>query len=116
MKSFKLFYAFIFLLAIIFLFGCKGDYKLPYPQEGGTVLGKEICQHNSSTDFWLINFDKNYGDTLTYKGVLYNHVVKTNQLDPLLRRTGMRGHWGLIFYPIRLSHPDVQSYLQKHIF
>ncbi len=60
------------------------------PEVAGTVLGKERCQSNSTNDYWLISFDEKYGDTLTYKGVLYEHVVKTNQLDNLLKKVGMR--------------------------
>ncbi len=89
MKPFKFFYPYILLLVIVILYSCRDDI-LPYPLEKGTILGKEICQQDVLQDYWLINLDKSYGDTLTYKGILYNHVVKTKQLDPLLKKNGMR--------------------------
>ncbi len=99
MRSYNFFYSFIFLLIIIFLSNCKGDFKVPYPEEKGIVLGKEICQQDVTKDYWLINFEKGYGDTLTYNGVLYNNVVKTNQLDPLLKKKGIRVFLGFTISP-----------------
>lgn len=92
----------IFLLFIIVIFNnCKGDFKLPYPLEKGTVLGKEVC--HVTKDYWLVNFDKGYGDTLTFKGILYAHVVKTNQLDPLLKQVGMRVSLGFDISPDKIA-------------
>ena len=94
MKSLKSFYAIVLPSAILFFANCKGAYKIPYPEEKGIVLGKEICLSDPTKDYWLINFEKGYGDTLNYHGVAYNHVVKTNQLDPQLKQIGMRVYLG----------------------
>ncbi len=102
MRLYKLSYAAV-LLHIIISFSCRSD-KLRYPEEKATVLGKEVCQQDVTKDYWLVNFDKGYGDTLTYKGVFYKHVTKTNQLDPLLKKAGMR-----VFLEFDISTDKINS-------
>lgn len=79
------------------LFSCKGNglYEADYTNAGGIVLGKEICNANETDDYWLIDLSyypntPQYGDTLQLNSVTYNNVIKTKQLDPVLKHISMR--------------------------
>lgn len=81
----------ILLVTFLFSASCKrGGYQLPYTVDKATIIGNEICNQDESKDYWLLNIDGNYGDTLTYNGTLYRHVVKTEQLDSANKRIGRR--------------------------
>ena len=88
-----------FLLFIGFLF-INGSYKKPplkpdYSNVGGFVIGKEICNADTSKDYWLLDFTvypntPKIGDTLILNNVTYTNVLKVKGLDPRLKDIGMR--------------------------
>lgn len=89
----KMHFFLLMIPVVLFLSGisCKsGGYILPYTVDRAIVIGTERCFLDESKNYWLLNFNGNYGDTLTYNGTLYHHVVKTDQLHILLKKTGMR--------------------------
>jgi len=89
-------------MAILYLLtvtvSCK---KLPYVPDydhaGGIVIGKETCSSTDpDNDHWLIDLNVNYtainnfGDTLTYNGIFYEHVVKTKGLLAAFKTVGKK--------------------------
>lgn len=98
MKSltFFSFIAFIYLLTLSS--SCKKEPYYPdYDHAGGFVIAKESCSATDpDNDYWLLDLSVNYtatntfGDTLTYNGIFYEHVVKTKGLLPQLKIVGKK--------------------------
>lgn len=87
------------IISVIFLFeflACnKQPYKPDYSNVKGFVIGKEVCNSNETLDYWLIDLTYSantpeYGDTLFYYGANYTNVVKTKDLDSVLKVVGKR--------------------------
>ena len=83
------FFSFLFVISLLaFSISCKRDPYVPNDDHaGGFVIAKEKCSAmNSDDDYWLVDLSLNYvatnafGDTLTYNGIFYEHVVKTKGL------------------------------------
>ena len=61
----------------------KQPFKPSYHTAVGYVIGKEICNHDTAKDYWLINIissssvQQQYGDTLSLNGITYTNVIKT---------------------------------------
>ncbi len=87
MKISTLFCFSLFYLLTVSL-SCKKDPYVPdYDHAGGFVIAKETCSATDpDNDYWLVDLSVNYtatntfGDTLTYNGIFYEHVVKTKGL------------------------------------
>ena len=91
------------LLGLVGIFCCwcviackhNGAYDPPYEMAGGYVIGKEQCAGDSTQDYWLVDLSifplpNSYGDTLTFNGIAYSHVVKTKGLALQFKREGAR--------------------------
>lgn len=85
MKLISLF-SFVYLLTVSS--SCKKEPYVPdYDHAGGFVIAKESCSTTDpDNDYWLVDLSVMYtatntfGDTLTYNGIFYEHVVKTKGL------------------------------------
>ena len=73
----------------------KEPYQPPAYTAKGTVIGVEKCSVDDNYNFWLIdlsveNSSPEKGDTITYNGVVYNHVFKAINLDSSLKHAGKK--------------------------
>ncbi len=79
-----------------FIPACKIEpFKPNYSNIGGYVIGKEDCNTDVSSDYWLLDFtvypnSPHIGDTLLLNGNTYTNVLKVKGLDPRLKQIGMR--------------------------
>ncbi|MEO6668926.1 MAG: hypothetical protein ABIN36_05590 [Ferruginibacter sp.] len=80
---------------MIILFGAcnKDPVNLDFINVRGTVIAKETCNTNETTDYWLIDLTLNpdtpqYGSTVTINGAIFTDVVKTKELSPQLKELG----------------------------
>ena len=98
MKQFFFWYFFVDMLIITNLSSCKnGNDLIDFDHAGGYVIGKEICNLDTSKDFWLIDLSYeynpsgyNYGVSITINGIFYKHMIKTKQLLPELKVIGKK--------------------------
>lgn len=94
-KSSLLFTATFFAYTILVGGNCNRQPFIPdYSNIKGFVIGKETCNANEALDYWLIDFTylpnaPQVGDTLVLKGIKYTNVLKTKELDPLIKQTGL---------------------------
>ena len=81
------------------LFVISSCNKEPYGPKAynakGIVIGVEKCSVDDNYNFWLIdlsieNNSPEKGDTITYKGVVYNHVFKAINLDSSIKHAGKK--------------------------
>lgn len=71
----------------------KGEgYIPPFTIILAAVVDKEICKTNPKNDYWLIDVQGDFGDTVTIEGTIYNHVVKTLGLPEELKVKGKLLH------------------------
>ena len=90
------FLSFVYLLTVSS--SCKKEPYVPdYDHAGGFVITKETCSATDpDNDYWLVDLSVNYtatntfGDTLTYNGIFYEHVVKTKGLLPQFKIVGKK--------------------------
>jgi hypothetical protein len=87
----------ICLLSFLFSNLCcrKDDFTAPFPNLKGIVIVREVCNSDTSKDYWLIDFTsgtpiKQVGDTLVIDGFKYNNVLKTKELDTSLQIPGQK--------------------------
>jgi len=72
----------------------KYPFKPPFEDAAGTVIGREYCQKDTSSDYWLIaihslsSVSQQYGDTLTLNGVQYHNVIKVAGLPEKFKSAG----------------------------
>ena len=84
------------LCLILVLQSCFDDPVSPQPYHAkGIVIGEEKCNVDSSKNYWLLdlsieNNSPETGDTITYDGVVYEHVFRTINLDDSLRQHGKK--------------------------
>ena len=94
--------SFFSILFLIYLFtlssSCRKDPYVPdYDHAGGFVIAKETCSATDpDNDYWLVDLSVNYtatntfGDTLTYNGTFYQHVVKTKGIPIQVKMIGKK--------------------------
>jgi hypothetical protein len=82
-------------LALSVGFSCnnKEPYIIEYKNLKGYVIGRETCNIDMTKDYWLIDFtygtnNLQAGDTLVLNGITYTNVLKTKDLDQLLKTIG----------------------------
>ncbi len=87
------------LKIICLLAAISSCIKEPYEPKAytakGTVIGVERCSADDNYNFWLVdlsieNNSPEKGDTITYNGVVYNHVFKSGTLDSSLKHAGKK--------------------------
>lgn len=92
---------------LMFFTSCnKPPYTPDFNNVNGYVIGKETCSTDDTKDYWLIDFtyDTNtpqYGDTLILNGITYTNVIKTKDLDPKLKRIGLK-----VFIDFKIITPN----------
>ena len=94
--------SFLSILFLIYLFtlssSCRKDPYVPnYDHAGGFVIAKETCSATDpDNDYWLVDLSVNYtatntfGDTMTYNGIFYEHMIKTKGLVPQFKIAGKK--------------------------
>lgn len=96
-------------IASLILISCnKQPYKPDYFMATGFVIGKEVCNTDTTKDFWLINIisspspQQQYGDTVLLNGIQYTNVIKTSGLPNEMRKAGTK--IGIDFYLSKEKH------------
>lgn len=93
------FFIFLFFISLFtVLSSCSRDPYVPdYDRAGGFVIGKETCSATDpDNDYWLLDLSVFYtatntvGDTLTFNGIFYEHVIKTKGLLPQFKIIGKK--------------------------
>jgi hypothetical protein len=80
----------------------KPPYEPDYYMATGFVIGKEVCNTDTTKDYWLINIissssrQQQYGDTVLLNGITYTNVVKTSGLPKEMMKVGTK--IGMDFY------------------
>lgn len=90
---------------------CRKDPFVPdFDHAGGFVIGKETCSATDpDNDYWLVDLRVNYsatntfGDTLTYNGVLYEHMVKTKGLAAQFKIAGKKLSFDCRFSAVKVA-------------
>ena len=98
MKLLKIFLFLFFISLLAVSSSCTRDPYVPnYDHAGGFVIAKETCSATEpDNDYWLVDLSVNYtatntfGDTLTYNGIFYEHVVKTKGLVAQFKIVGKK--------------------------
>ncbi|MDB5191997.1 MAG: hypothetical protein JWQ96_1560 [Segetibacter sp.] len=97
MKSKFLFYFISIPVAILSIYGScnKPPFYADYENVKGYVIGNEICNTDTTKDYWLIDLTylpnaPRYGDTLVLNGITYTNAIKTKDLAERLKQKGMR--------------------------
>ena len=104
MKPQNLHKLFLFIaIALLVLVSCnKPPFKPDYYMATGFVIGKEVCNADTTKEYWLIDIisspspQQQYGDTIQLNGVQYTNVVKTSDLPNEMRKAGTK--IGMDFY------------------
>ena len=100
----KLLFLLLFALLVVGIYSCRPDDRLRHPVAFGRVIGYEICQTDSAKQYWLIEMEEEYGDSLRYNNLQYAHAVKTNELLPRCKQVGKR-----LFLEFEISKNKVKS-------
>lgn len=98
MKQLHIFSNLFLIFALALSSSCKKDPYVPdYDHAGGYVIAKEACSATDpNNDYWLVDLSVNYtasntfGDTMTYNGTFYEHMIKTKGLLPQFKVIGKK--------------------------
>src|SRR5215208_784156 len=115
----------LLLFLSLYFFCCKNKpFKPDFENAGGYVIGKEVCNTDTSQDYWLIDLSifplqNSYGDSLLLNGITYTHVVKTTGLASQFKIVGTRVDFDfhLSSFPVQTVNCNVTpaTYLLKEM-